>query len=142
MSLSCKLHSFSMLALGAVLGLALPGVLAADDSALSEVRSGCEAFVTAFNSGDAKAVADLWTEQGEYVDEAGQVYSGREAIEKAYASFFAEHKDAKINVKSTSLRLVGETVAIEEGRAEVEPAPAGAPARVMAAPTGDDVIVT
>ncbi|WP_234824293.1 YybH family protein [Bremerella cremea] len=88
---------------------------------LAEIRSGSEAFVKAFNEADAKAVAALWTQQGEYVDDAGQVFSGREAIEKEYAKFFAEHKGASINLTIDSLRLVGDSIAIEEGRAEVEP---------------------
>lgn len=116
-----------MLALIAAASVALPGVLIAEDAALSEVRATCEMFVTAFNDGDAQAVAALWTEKGEYVDEAGQVYSGREAIEQAYAKFFADHEGAKIHVKIESLRLVSDGVAIEEGRAEVEPTPDGAP---------------
>ena len=116
-----------MLALLSTVALSLSGEAVGEDAALSEVRATCETFIAAFNKGDAKAVAELWTEKGEYVDEAGQVYSGREAIEKAYATFFSEHKGAKIEVKIDSLRLVSDGVAIEEGHAEVEPTPAGAP---------------
>lgn len=101
--------------------------LAADDATLTEIRSGSETFVKAFNAANAKAVADLWTKQGEYVDGAGQVFSGREAIEKEYATFFADHKGATMKVTIDSLRLVGDNIAIEEGRAEVEPSPSGTP---------------
>lgn len=127
MSPFCVRKPLRMLALIAAVAFSLPNMLAAEDATLSEVRATCENFVSAFNKADAKAVAALWTEKGEYVDETGQIYTGREAIEKAYAKFFDEHKDAQIHVKIDSLRLVSDGVAIEEGRAEVEPTPAGAP---------------
>ncbi|PQO27719.1 YybH family protein [Blastopirellula marina] len=97
------------------------------DKTLAEIRSGSEAFVKAFNQGDAPAVAALWTKQGEYVDSSGQVFSGREAIEKEYATFFTQHKGVTMHVAIDSLRMVGDDIAIEEGRAELDPSPAGTP---------------
>ncbi len=114
------------------LAIVSAGVAFAEDAdttpaTLAEIRAGSEAFVKAFNQGDAQAVAALWTKQGEYVDGAGQVFSGQEAIEKEYATFFAEHKGVTMHVTIDSLRMVGDNIAIEEGRAEVEPSPAGVP---------------
>src|SRR5258708_39089694 len=45
-------------------------------------------FTDAFNKGDAKAVAALWTEQGECHDADGIVTRGRAALEKAFTEFF------------------------------------------------------
>ena len=96
----------------------------ADDANL--IRQSSEAFVKAFDQGDAKAVAALWTEDGQLVDEAGQAFNGRPAIEAAYAKFFQEHPGAKISVTVDAVRVLNDDAAIEEGRASLEPASAGA----------------
>ena len=94
---------------------------------LVAVRAESQAFVDAFNQHDAKAVAALWTEDAEYVDDSGAVYVGGASIEEMYTAFFAENTDVKIQLAIDSLRLLSSGVAIEDGRALVEPAPAGAP---------------
>jgi len=101
-----------------------PDSAAAD---ISLIRASSEAFVDAFNKHDAKAVAALWTEQGEYVDDSGRTIVGRDAIEKDYAAFFDENPDVKIQIVIDSLRVPSGEVAIEDGRAVVDPPPAGAP---------------
>lgn len=85
-----------------------------------------DAFVKAFNDHDAPAMAALWTEDAQFITDSGAVYDGREAIEKAYAQYFANHPDAKIQVVIDAVRQVGEGVAIEDGRAIVSPPPQGA----------------
>jgi uncharacterized protein (TIGR02246 family) len=94
---------------------------------LAAIRAGSQAFVAAFNKGDAKSAASLWTEDGEYIDDAGRSFAGREAIEKEYADFFAANSGTKIRIMIDSLRLLSDNAAVEEGRAIVEPAPEGAP---------------
>jgi uncharacterized protein (TIGR02246 family) len=98
----------------------------ADD--LNAIRQGSRSFVAAFNKGDARAVASLWAETGDYIDEAGQRFAGRPAIEQEYARFFAAHPEVKIEIVIGSLRLLSADAAIEDGRAILNPAPAGAPA--------------
>lgn len=97
------------------------------DEELAAIRAEAQAFVDAFNQGDAQAVAALWTTDGEYVDEAGQRFAGRDAIEKCYAEFFSNNAGSKIRIMIDSLRLLGDGAAIEDGRAALEPAPPGAP---------------
>jgi len=46
----------------------------------------------------------LWTEDGEYIDDSGRSFVGRDAIEKGYAEFFAGNPDAKIQITIDSLR--------------------------------------
>ncbi|MEW4453313.1 SgcJ/EcaC family oxidoreductase [Bremerella sp. JC817] len=94
---------------------------------LAEIRTGADAFVKAFNQGNAKSIAKMWTVKGEYIDDTGKQFSGRAEIEAGYAKFFAENPGLKIRLSITSLRMVSDDVAIEEGRAEVEPPPAGQP---------------
>ncbi len=97
-------------------------------SDLAAIRAESQAFVAAFNKKDAKAIAAMWTKEGEYVDDLGRRFLGREAIEQAYAEFFANSPKVKLRVMIDSVRLLGHSTAIEDGRAIVEPPPAGSPA--------------
>ena len=45
---------------------AAPGDNASDEAA---IKKSAEAFIAAFDKGDAKAVAAFWTTDGDYVDE-------------------------------------------------------------------------
>ncbi len=90
---------------------------------ITALQATAQAFIEAFNRGDAQAVAALWTKDGEYVNESGQRFEGRDAIEKEYSSFFAAHPGAKVNVVIDSLRIASDTTAIEDGRTLVELGP-------------------
>ena len=94
---------------------------------LDAIRAGSGAFVNAFNKGDAKAVAALWTEDGEYLDDSGHSVSGRTEIEKEYADFFKANPKSQIKIVIDSVRLLSDSAAIENGHSFVEPAPVGAP---------------
>jgi uncharacterized protein (TIGR02246 family) len=101
---------------------------AGDSAELAAIRAQSQAFVAAFNQGDAKAVAACWTPDGEYIDEAGRTYTGREAIAAEYAAHFKNQPKTKIRLAIDSLKLLSDSAAIEEGRAMLDPVPAGAPA--------------
>ncbi len=89
---------------------------------LEAIRAGSELFVAAFNKGDAKSIASLWATDGEYIDEEGTRFEGREAIEKCYAEVFANRPDAKIQVTIDALRMISDVVAIEDGRVTADSA--------------------
>ncbi|QDV15084.1 SnoaL-like domain protein [Rosistilla oblonga] len=91
------------------------------------IRAESEAFVAAFNKADAKAIAAFWTEEGEYIDASGRQMVGREAIEQDYSEFFAANPNVKIQIAIDSLRFLSDSIAIEDGRAIVDPLPQGAP---------------
>jgi uncharacterized protein (TIGR02246 family) len=95
----------------------------ADEDALLK---NAEAFVEAFNRGDAKALAAFWTPQGDYTDLTGRRLVGREAIEKNFAEFFAANKGLKLRIEIESLRFPSPDVAIEDGTTAVL-TPDGAP---------------
>src|SRR5262245_34785045 len=84
-------------------------------------------FITAFEKGDARAVAAFWTENADYVDQTGREFKGRAAIQKMYEKFFAGRKGMKLNIIVTSARMVGTDVAFEDGITEVTPAGGGLP---------------
>jgi uncharacterized protein (TIGR02246 family) len=93
------------------------------------LRQRAEAFVAAFNTGDAKALAAFWTPDGDYIDQTGLSFKGREAIEGAYQGLFAAHQGLKLGVMATSVRIVTSDLVIEDGTTEVMPADGGPPSR-------------
>lgn len=80
-----------------------------------------EMFVAAFDKGDAKALAAMWTADGDYTDQTGRKLVGREAIQKTFESMFAETKGLKLGISSLDLKFLTPDVAIEDGVTEVFP---------------------
>jgi uncharacterized protein (TIGR02246 family) len=76
-------------------------------------------FIAAFDKGDAEAVAAFWAPNGDYVDQAGTIRSGRKAIAAAFARQFAAKKGGKLQIHPTALRFVRPDLAIEDGTTEV-----------------------
>jgi uncharacterized protein (TIGR02246 family) len=85
------------------------------------IRAMADAFVRAYNAGDSKALAALYTEDAESIDEHGERIKGRPMIEGAYSSIFQERPGAAIRLSIDSLRFLGPDVAKEEGRTRVKP---------------------
>ncbi len=92
------------------------------------IREAARTFVEAFNRGDAKAVAEHWTVDGDYVDEIGQRFQGRAAIQQEYETFFADNPGVKIELVIDSIKQLSSDTAIEDGRAAIGPFPSGPPA--------------
>jgi uncharacterized protein (TIGR02246 family) len=88
-------------------------------AAEAAIRATADAFLAAFNKGDAKAVAALWTDEGTLLDDRGQTFKGRAAIEAEYAAFFRANPGAKLEVAIHSIHVAGSGVAIEDGVATV-----------------------
>src|SRR5436309_3232262 len=64
---------------------------AADRSAdEAAIRANIAQFVKAYNAGDAKAVAALFTPDGQAVDKDGNAAEGRAAIAQTFAGLFKE----------------------------------------------------
>ncbi len=74
-----------------------------------------EATVKAFNAGDAAALGALFMEQGELIDENGTLTSGRKGITELFQAFFQKFPQATLQMEITSLRKVGDDLAVEEG---------------------------
>src|ERR1700712_1753880 len=79
------------------------------------VTKTAEAFVEAFHKGDAKAVAAFWTTDGDYVDDTGRVFNGREAIEKSFAELFSANKGLKLRIDVANIKFPTPDLAIEDG---------------------------
>jgi uncharacterized protein (TIGR02246 family) len=86
---------------------------AADTAAIKQAG---QSFIKAYLSGNAKAMAAHWTENGEYYADDGHIIRGREHIEKSYVELFAKRKPyAEASIETTALRFPSKDTAIEEG---------------------------
>jgi uncharacterized protein (TIGR02246 family) len=95
--------------------LVLHGQTSDNDTDLAAIRQTATSYLTAFDGGDAKGVATHWTEDGEYVDQTGLAFQGREVIEKAFEEFFSKNKGAKLRLHIEALHLPEENLAVEIG---------------------------
>jgi uncharacterized protein (TIGR02246 family) len=99
----------------------------ADNAAdVAAIKKGEELFKAAFDAGDAKAVAALWTPDGELVEEGGERIEGRAAIEKRYADFFKANPKIHITIRVDIIRFPNAETALEDGSATVS-FPSGIP---------------
>jgi uncharacterized protein (TIGR02246 family) len=99
-----------------------PPRLAADDAAFQQLASTYEA---AFNKGDVKGVARLYTADALRIMPDGRFLTGLPAIEKSYVEAFAgPFKGATLTLRPGTSRTLTSDVALIEGTYEVA-TPAG-----------------
>jgi uncharacterized protein (TIGR02246 family) len=79
------------------------------------INKALDEFSAAFQKGDAKVVAGLWTAEGEYTCDDGTTFTGRAALEKAYTEFFAKNPDNALDVDVDSIRFPSRDTAVVEG---------------------------
>jgi len=90
------------------------------NTAKAAIEKAVQSYVAAFNAGDAKALAALWSPEGVYTSRlSGDQVVGREALEKDFAALFVHLKGAKLKVSTESIDFVSPNVAVEQGRATV-----------------------
>lgn len=116
--------SFGLLLVGVAVARAtaaepVPAARAADETA---IRAASRAYVESLDKGDTATLAKLWTPDGDIVDAAGHVMTGREAVAldgDAPPPDPANRPEVKLT--ETQLRFVTADVAIEDGTVEVIP---------------------
>ncbi|QDT27889.1 SnoaL-like domain protein [Gimesia panareensis] len=94
----------------------------ADDATPKEedlIRAAISSYKTAFDKGDAKAVAGHWTPEGEFTPPGGETIKGQAELEKSFTQYFQDSPGAKIELESVDIRLISPGVAVENGVAEV-----------------------
>ncbi len=87
----------------------------ADDKDRDAIRKSSREFADAFNKADAKAIAAMWTENAEILEASGELIRGRANIEKAFADFFKDNPNVKIEVLVEAIRFPAADLAVEEG---------------------------
>jgi uncharacterized protein (TIGR02246 family) len=100
------------------------GMIHAADNPASEnedaaVRKASEAYVEAYNRGDAAAVADLWSAQGEFTAPSGEKVKGRDKIKAAIQAFFSANKGIRVDAAVFEVQFPGAGRALEKGVAVV-----------------------
>ena len=91
------------------------------------IRASAVAFAKAFDRGDAKALAAMWTAYGSVADDEGEILKGRTAIEDKYAGFFKAYPGAKIVIAVKSVEFPATAIAIEDGITQISVEHAGPP---------------
>jgi len=93
------------------------------------IRQSVEALLKAYNTGDAQAVAAVFTPDALIVDAEGHSTQGREGIQQAYEQMFKEHPQSHQEVSISLIRFVAPGVAVEEGTSTITNAPDDTPQR-------------
>jgi uncharacterized protein (TIGR02246 family) len=91
------------------------------------IRGNIALFVKAYNAGDAKAIAALFTPDGMIVDKEGEESVGRAAIAQTFAGLFKETPGRRIEVSVESIRFIGADLAMEVGSTKETSAPGESP---------------
>jgi uncharacterized protein (TIGR02246 family) len=78
-------------------------------------------YEAAYNRGDANAVAALYTDDAEYVDEGGNVVIGRDTIELLLAEEFASNPGGKLQIIPEGVRVLTPDVLVEKGWTAIAP---------------------
>ncbi|MFM8734650.1 MAG: nuclear transport factor 2 family protein [Pirellulales bacterium] len=121
-----------LLALLMIVALVAARVGAADAAKDAEaIRAAAAAYQAALEKGDGKALAAIWTPDGDIVDAAGNVLKGRSTVEVLEPPRAGAAADAKprFTIEDTDLRFVTPDVAIEDGTVTVMPAEGSASLR-------------
>ncbi|MBX3379744.1 MAG: SgcJ/EcaC family oxidoreductase [Phycisphaeraceae bacterium] len=112
-------RAVSVVSIVATFGMGVSALAADPDPRQAELTKVASTFVEAFQNGDAKAIAALWTPDADFIDVEGRVLRGRDAIEKDFAELFSENKGLKVRIEVASVKFVGPEMAIEDGTTSV-----------------------
>lgn len=82
------------------------------------IRAAAKVYTEALQRGEAKTLTDLWTADGDIIDDAGEVLQGRETVAATTAGGSAGPQP-EFKITETNLRFVTDDVAIEDGQVEV-----------------------
>jgi uncharacterized protein (TIGR02246 family) len=112
----CRAGFVVVTALATVTAAPAAAVDRADDE--REIRAAAAAYLQALERGDAAALANAWTADGDVVDEFGDVLQGRDTVGQVPAAAAAGPRP-EVRLSETSLRFLTADVAVEDGTIEV-----------------------
>ena len=90
------------------------------NDATAAIRDAARSYQDALTRGDGKALAALWTPDGDIVDDEGRVLNGRESVSQITAAT-KEAPRPTFRIEETNLRFLTPDVAIEDGTVAVTP---------------------
>jgi uncharacterized protein (TIGR02246 family) len=90
-----------------------------DSPEKTAVAANDKAFEAAYAKGDAKALANFFTEDADYTDEDGHQYSGKAEIEEALKAGTLVNRGAKIAIDLDSVKPLTPDTLVEKGSTTV-----------------------
>jgi uncharacterized protein (TIGR02246 family) len=84
----------------------------ADETA---IHSKINAIAECVGKADAKSLSMFWTPDGSFIDDSGSMFVGRAALEKNFASSFADKDHPQVTISVETLRIPATDVATVEG---------------------------
>lgn len=101
----------------------MPAARAEESKDAEAIRAASAAYKAALERGDGKALAALWTPDGDIIDAAGNVMKGRESVAELAppAADASTRTKLSFTIKDIGLRFVSPDVAVEDGTATVVP---------------------
>jgi uncharacterized protein (TIGR02246 family) len=97
----------------------------ADGGDETAVRAQLAQLSRALAEGDARALAALWSEDGDYTDSDGALSKGRSALEKRFAAVFSKEGKQQVELLNESLKTLAANVVSVEGTVRRKDAPGG-----------------
>jgi uncharacterized protein (TIGR02246 family) len=111
------------LSVSAIVMMAMASTLWAQESAPDEAanisKSQVDAYVNAFNKGDAKGIAALYAEDAQHTSNEGAAMIGRAAVLENMTGYFAKNQGATLTIEVESARFLTPDVLLEKGFATV-----------------------
>ncbi|RBP48178.1 uncharacterized protein (TIGR02246 family) [Roseimicrobium gellanilyticum] len=86
---------------------------------MAAVIANDRAYEAAYAKGDAKALADFFTDDAEYNSEDGSTLSGRAEIEESLRAQFLTDKGSKLAISVDSVKVLSPDVVVEKGSTTV-----------------------
>ncbi len=83
--------------------------------AKADVAASNRAYEAAYAKGDADALIEFFTEDAEFTDDEGEVYSGREEIARAIRDGLRAHRGARLAIEPLSEHLLAPEILLESG---------------------------
>lgn len=81
------------------------------------IRAMATSYVQAFNSHDAKSLADHWSPDAVYLNRTtGAEVIGRDAVAEQFRVLFEEQPELKVEVNVESVQFISPNVAVEQGK--------------------------
>jgi uncharacterized protein (TIGR02246 family) len=87
----------------------------APDKNAEPVSKAFAALAKAYNAGDPKAIAELFTPNGEFIDAEDNVFQGRDAISREFAALFEINPRNEIAVTAEDIREISDGVLAVDG---------------------------
>jgi uncharacterized protein (TIGR02246 family) len=88
---------------------------------LKAAQDRAQAYIAAYNKGDAKTLANFYAEDVDYIDQDGVEVKGREAIQKLLAENFQANPGIALDLTIDEVKLLTPDVLVNRGVATVTP---------------------